>query len=229
MNLLRGDGRLITGSGRLTKADLELLGQREQPGMHVSLFIPAHRPGAGARAHRIWWKNLLTEVSAVLSQRGLRAQDIARLLAPARVLRNDAMAGRYMSDGLALFIRPGWHRAFRVPIDLPAVAAVGDHFLIGPLLPIVAGDSHFLLLVLSQRKIRLLEGSMRHIEEIELRDVPTSLRQAIEPPEPRSDTMARLPLVLGVIISMTYPPTPGTVVTLPWAPGYAIVVMPGTA
>lgn len=194
MNLSGEDGRLMSGAAAVTIADLELLGQRGHPGTHVSVFIPAHRSSAGVRGRRIWWKNLLTEVSAVPSRRGLRARDIARLLAPARALRNDAMAGQYTGDGLALFMRPGWHRAFRVPIDLPAVAAVGDYFLIGPLLRVVAGDSHFLLLALSRRKIRLFEGRMQHIEEIELKDVPTSLRHVIEPPEPRSDTMARLTL-----------------------------------
>ncbi len=192
MHLSGEDGRRMPAAAAVTVADLERLGRPGQPGTHISLFVPAHRPGTGVRARRIFWKNLLTEVKAALSQRGLRARDISRLLAPVRALRNDAMAGRYTRDGLALFMRPGWHRAFRVPIDLPAVAAIGDHFLIGPLLRVVADDSQFLLLALSQRQIRLFEGSMQHISEVELKDVPTSLRQAIEPPEPRSDTMARL-------------------------------------
>jgi hypothetical protein len=176
----------------LTKADLELLGQRGQPGTHVSLFIPTHRFGSGIQADRIRWRNLLTAAESVLSDRGLRAPDITELLAPARALHDDGAAWQHMSDGLALFMRPGWHRAFRVPVDVPSVGTVGEHFVIGPLLRLVSGDRHFLVLALSQREVRLLEGSLQHIEELELRDVPTSLRQVIEPTEPRSATMARL-------------------------------------
>ena len=176
----------------LTKADLELLDQRGQPGTHVSLFIPTHRFGSGIQADRIRWRNLLADVESVLSNRGLRAPDITELVAPARALQVDGAAWQHMSDGLALFMRPGWHRAFRVPVDLPSLGTVGEHFAIGPLLRLVSGDRHFLVLALSQREVRLLEGSLQHVEELELRDVPTSLREVIEPAEPRSDAMARL-------------------------------------
>lgn len=176
----------------VTRTDLEQLGQRGQPGTHVSLFIPTHRFGSGIQADRIRWKNLLSETESVLAGQGLRAADISELLTPARALQLDGAAWQRMSDGLALFMRPGWHRAFRVPADLPAVGAVGGHFIIGPLLRLLAGDRHFLVLALSQRKVRLLEGGMHHLEELDLEDVPTSLREVIEPAEPRSAAMARM-------------------------------------
>lgn len=181
----------------LTRADLELLGERGQPGIHVSLFIPTHRFGSGIQADRIRWKNLLTQVESVLSDRGLRPPDITQVLAPARALQLDHGAWREMSDGLALFMRPGWYRAFRVPVDLPGLGTVGDHFVIGPLLRLLGGDRHFLVLALSQREVRLLEGSVHHVEELELRDVPTSLEEVIEPSEARSDAWARLTSSVG--------------------------------
>ncbi|MCL2586326.1 MAG: hypothetical protein FWE35_28165 [Streptosporangiales bacterium] len=176
----------------VTRNDLELLGRRGQPGTHVSLFIPTHRFGSGMQADRIRWKNMLSETESVLADQGLRAADIAELLRPARALQLDAGSWQQMSDGLALFMRPGWHRAFRVPANLPAVGAVGGHFMIAPLLRLLAGDRHFLVLALSQRQVRLLEGSMNHVEELDLQDVPTSLREVIEPAEPRSAAMARM-------------------------------------
>lgn len=176
----------------LTSADLDLLANRGHEGTHLSLFAPTHRLGNTVQADRLGWKNLLSDVDATLGARGLRSPDIAELLAPARAFEDDAMTWQYMSDGLAFFIRPGWHRAFRVPVDVPALGTVGDRFLVGPLHPVVTSDSHFLLLAISQRRVRLLEGSRGRVEEIELRDVPTDLRELIDPHEPRSDTMARL-------------------------------------
>ncbi|TWF74958.1 hypothetical protein FHX44_11842 [Pseudonocardia hierapolitana] len=174
----------------LTRADLDLLADRGRPESHLSLFIPTHPFGAGTATDPIRWKNMVSRVQGVLAEEGMRAAEIAELLAPAWELRDDHRAWQYMSDGLAMFLRPGWHRMFRVPAGVPEVATIGDRFVVGPLLRIVTGDGHFLLLALSQRRLRLLEGSLQRVEELELADVPTSLRDVVERPEPRSQAMA---------------------------------------
>jgi Bacterial archaeo-eukaryotic release factor family 3 len=174
----------------VTRSDLELLAERAQSEPHVSLFTPTNAFGDGVRTDPIRWKNLVTRTESVLTEGGMRAPDIADLLGPARAFCEDQRAWLRMSDGLAMFLRPGWHRMFRVPADVPDVAAIGDRFVIGPLLRIVASDSHFLVLTLSQRKVRLLEGSLQRVEELELAEVPTSLRELAAPPGPRSEVMA---------------------------------------
>ena len=180
----------------LTKADLEQLAERDRPEPHLSLFIPTHAFGAGTQTDPIRWKNLVSRVEQMLGEHGMPAAEIADLLNPAWQLRDDHHAWRYMSDGLALFLRPGWHRMFRVPVGVPEVATFGNRFVVGPLLRIVTGDSHFLVLTVSQRRVRLLEGSLQRVEELELAEVPTSLRDVVEAPEPRSNTMA-FPLASG--------------------------------
>jgi hypothetical protein len=180
----------------LTKADLEQLAERDGTEPHLSLFIPTHAFGAGTQTDPIRWKNLVSRVEQVLGEHGMRAPDVADLLTPAWQLRDDHRAWRYMSNGLAAFLRPGWHRMFRVPVAVPEVATFGNRFVVGPLLRIVTGDSHFLVLTVSQRRVRLLEGSLQRVEELELTDVPTALRDVIAPPEPRSDTLA-FPLSSG--------------------------------
>lgn len=174
----------------LTRADLEQLAQRGGREPHLSLFIPTHAFGAGTRTDPIRWKNLVARVEGALAEDGMRAPEIAELLSPAWELRDDYLAWRYMSDGLAMFLRPGWYRTFRVPVGVPEVATLGDRFVVGPLLRIVTGDGHFLLLALSQRRVRLLEGSMQRVEELELADVPTSLRDVVAPSEPRPQAIA---------------------------------------
>jgi hypothetical protein len=180
----------------LTVADLEQLAERGRPDSHLSLFIPTHPFGADARTDPIRWKNLVNRVERALDERGLEPSKIAELLAPAWQLRDDHDAWRYMSDGLAMFLRPGWHRMFRVPVGVPEIATIGDRFVIGPLLLVVTRDTHFLVLTLSQRRVRLLEGSMQRVEELELTEVPTALGDVIEAPEPRSNTMT-FPLSTG--------------------------------
>lgn len=174
----------------LTRADIDVLAEPGGGDTQVSLFMPTHRHGRGIEADRLGWKNLVDGVEAALADR-MRRPDLESLLAPARELHADDMAWQYMSDGLAMFLRPGWERTFRVPMQLPALATVGDHLVLGPMLRLLSGDEHFLLLALSQREIRLLEGSRNTIEEVRLGDVPTSLTDVVEPQEPRSDSMAR--------------------------------------
>ena len=174
----------------LNRTELELLAKPGPDGPHVSLFMPTHRFGGGIETDKLKWKNLVTGVEDLLTQ-SMRRPDVEALLAPARDLQENALAWQYMSDGLAMFLRPDGQRTFRVPAPMPALATVGNRTVMGPLLRLFAGDERFLLLALSQREIRLMEGSRNTVEQVQLTDVPTSLADAVDPQEPRSDTMAR--------------------------------------
>ncbi len=173
-----------------TRADVMSLAEPGHGDTQISLFMPTHRFGAGIEADKLRWKNLVTGVERVLAEK-LRRPEVDALLAPARQLQEDAMGWQHMSDGLAMFLRPDWHRTFRVPAPMPSLASVGERLVMGPMLRLLSGDEHFLVLALSQSEIRLLEGSRNTVEEVRLADVPTSLRDYIEPQEPRSDAMAR--------------------------------------
>ena len=174
----------------LTRTELESLAHTGSEGQHVSLFMPTHRFGSGVEADKLRWNNLVNGVEGVLAQR-MRRPDVHALLAPARDLQDDAMAWQYMSDGLAMFLRPDGHRTFRVPAPMVELATVGSRTVMGPMLRLFAGDERFLVLALSQREIRLMEGSRNVVEQVQLTDVPTSLKDAVDPQEPRSNTMAR--------------------------------------
>lgn len=175
----------------LTSADLEMLMLPGDAGERVSVFLPTHRYGDDVQTDPLRFKNLLTSMASVLAARGVRRREIDELLAPAWDLHQDALPWQHMSDGLAVYLRRGWMRVFRVPVTLPEVATVGDRFVVGPLLRLLSGDEHFLLLALSQRKVRLFEGSRDRVEELELGEIPTSLLEITELTGPRSHTMAR--------------------------------------
>lgn len=174
-----------------TRDDFEALAHHDGGGAHVSLFLQTHPASSEVQTDPSRWRKLLNATEEALAEAGMRRDEIDALLTPAWELQRDPFAWRRMSDGLAVFLRPGWQRAFRVPISLPDLAIIGDRFVIGPLLRLLAGDAHFLVLALSRRKVRLLEGSRQRVEEVELADIPTSLRDVAELPEARSETVAR--------------------------------------
>ena len=87
----------------LTRADLDDLARQNDASAHVSLFLPTHRLGSEDRTDPVRWKNLLTSTESALADRGLRRGEVEELLAPARMLQEDALAWQHMSDGLAMF------------------------------------------------------------------------------------------------------------------------------
>lgn len=174
----------------LTRTDIQGLAQSEGDGTHVSLFLPTHRFGNEVQTGPLQWKNLVNGVEAILLEK-MRRPDVEALLQPARDLQQDTIAWQYMSDGLAMFLRPGSHQSYRIPAPLPELATVGDRFVTGPLMHLLSGDEHYLLLALSQDEIRLMDGSRHTVTQVELDEVPTSLSDVVEPREARSDTVTR--------------------------------------
>jgi hypothetical protein len=163
----------------IRRADLERLALHGA-GPSVSLFLPTHRAGPEVQQAPIRLKNLLREATEALQADGVRPPMVHSVLAPLRRLVNDGLFWRYQSDGLALYSRPGWWRALRVPLDLPELAVVADRFHISPLLPLLTGDGHYFVLALSQHQIRLLEGTRDRLEEVHLPGVPLGVRDALQ-------------------------------------------------
>jgi hypothetical protein len=54
------------------------------------------------------------------------------------------------------------------------------HLHIKPLLPLLSGDGRFYILALSQKEVRLLEGSRYGIDAVELEKVPRGLAAALK-------------------------------------------------
>jgi hypothetical protein len=81
---------------------------------------------------------------------------------------NDRTFWEHESHALAYFATPQWGRHFRLPIDVPTLAAVGGRFVLAPLLDVLMDGNRLLLLTLSQRQIRLFELTRFSIAESEV-------------------------------------------------------------
>ena len=150
-----------------------------QGGPCVSVFLPAHRmtPDSGQDAIRL--RNLLDEAEKRLVAGDLRAPVAREVLRPGRDLLRPGWFWSYQSDGLAVFLAPGWSRIFRLPKEFPELVVVTGRFHIKPLLALLAAG-RFYVLALSQNQVRLLEGTPHNIQEVELAGVPRSLRQTLK-------------------------------------------------
>jgi hypothetical protein len=164
----------------LSQEDLKALVDQSE-GPCVSIFIPTHRAGADIQQDPIRLKNMLRQAEGELKEKWeMRDPDIRKMLAPAWELVDDTLFWRYQSDGLAVFLSPTEFRRYRLPIDFEESLIVNDRFHIRHLLRLFTGDGEFYLLALSQDEVRLLKGSRYSISQIELKDMPTSLAEALK-------------------------------------------------
>jgi hypothetical protein len=163
----------------LSQDELKTLMGKYQ-GLCISIFMPTFRTGVESQQNQIRFRNLLRGAEEKLLAAGLRSQEIKELLEPAQALPGNVLFWRRQSDGLALFLCAGLFRCFCLPEAFDELIVVADRFHIRPLLPVMRNDRRFYILALSQKEVRLLEGTGRSVREIELEALPKSLDEALQ-------------------------------------------------
>lgn len=160
----------------LTNDDLKAL-LKDRSGRCVSLYMPTSR--GGGEGDPIRWRGLVRQAEQRLTATGMRAPEARRMLGPCRHLLEDGLFWNNQGDGLALFLAPEFLCVYRLPIPFPDLVVVARHFHVKPLLPLVGGDGRFYVLALSQRAVRLLQGTSHGVRAVDLKGVPRSMAEAL--------------------------------------------------
>jgi hypothetical protein len=148
-------------------------------GLKVSLFLPSHRTSPEREQDAIRFKNLLRDAEAALVAAGMRTSDPQGLLSGGYRLLDDHDFWMHQADGLAVFAQEGWLATHRLPYRVEDLSVVGERFHLKPLLPLLSEDGRFHVLALSQNSVRLVEASRDAAREVDLHDIPASLRDAV--------------------------------------------------
>ena len=157
----------------------------------VSLYLPTHRAPVEGRQDLIRFKNMLRETEERLISGGVRGAEAKEFLLPLHRLLDDLAFWQYRGDGLAVFYSKEKLRTYRLPVHFEELVVVANRFYLKPLIPLLAEESGFYVLALSQNEIRLLEGNRYCAWEMELEHVPTSLAEAIQYDEPQKQLQFR--------------------------------------
>jgi len=163
----------------ITKDDVRDLIEKSKD-ISVSIFLPTEKSGKEAMHGKIRLKNLLKETENSLKKNELQDSLISNMLEPAYKLVEDTTFWQYQKDGLAIFITEESFDYFKVPVEFNEISLVSNQFYIVPLLSQFTGDGEFYLLSLNQNNIKLYQCSQYTIEEIELKDTPKSLSEALK-------------------------------------------------
>ena len=148
-------------------------------GPRVSIYLPTHRTGREVLQDPIRFKNLLTAAEEDLVALGVRAATARDLLQPARTLLDDADFWQHQGDGLAVFVSAQGMRLYRLPLKVKELEVVADHYHVKPLLRLLGRDGRFFILAMSLNRVRLFEATRDTIRELDLQDIPESLRDAV--------------------------------------------------
>ena len=157
----------------ITTTDLAELGA--VTGRAVSIYMPTARAGAEVRENPIRAKALIKDAEAALKANGAGEEETAEILGPLVALLEDTEYWQYLADGLALYAAKDFWRAYRLTIDFPEVAHVSDRLAVLPVVSAGVHEDDFLLLALSQNKVRLFEATFATMREIELGSIPSAM------------------------------------------------------
>jgi hypothetical protein len=160
------------------REDLKML-LRKQKGLGISFYMPTYRAGRETRQNSIRFKNLVGDAREQLEAHGLRKKEIQELMDPALRLLKNSFYWNQQSDGLAVFLSRERFIHYRVPYRFKELVVVHSRFHIKPLLALFKGDGRFYILAISQKNVRLFQGSQFSVSEVNLGDIPQSLHEAL--------------------------------------------------
>ncbi|MEJ8802626.1 baeRF3 domain-containing protein [Pontibacter sp. H249] len=170
----------------INKNDIEKLlnvQNNTQNALCISIFIPTHRAGQQTLNGQdtILFKNKIKEARALLERHDVPEAEIDEYLKPADALLNDTNFWRHQAEGLAVFITKGFSEHYTLPIAMPDVVYVLDHFYFTPVLPILSQNGRFFILSLYREKVAFYEATIEKVRPIDISSfVPETMSKALK-------------------------------------------------
>ena len=162
-----------------TQTDLQQLTESDGE-WHVSIYMPVNPVGQERQQDPIHLKNLISQAEKSLLEHDLRRPQVEDLLRPAQELLANQQFWQSPGNGLAIFLSNAMSRVFRLSAPCDEMISVGKRFAIHPLVPLLADNTNFYILTLSQNLTRLFLASRDNLTEVELIDLPSSMAETLQ-------------------------------------------------
>lgn len=158
----------------------------------ISIFLPTERSGPDTQQAALRLKNLLRDARDELMDRGMRRPVVKELLKPARALLDDTIFWEHQYDGLAVFLGADDFHTYHLPFDVEELLIIARSYYITPVLPLFTNNGHYYILAISQKEVRLFEGTRHSVGQVELPDAtPRSLSEALGLDDPEKQLQMR--------------------------------------
>ncbi len=145
-------------------------------GQHkVTITMPTEKIGETRQQNPIRFKNLLSDASGQLMQRGMKEHEAAAYLKPARELLGQPLFWSNMEHGMVVFIADDYFEVFKLPYEIKDMVYVNQNFRITPLLPMIGTNGSFCVLAISQENMRLLRCTRTSEANITPEEIPVTI------------------------------------------------------
>jgi len=169
----------------LTLGQLNALAQQTSS-PSISIFLPTHRAGRVTQQDPIRFKNLLREAEKQLLDSGIGPREASALLQPAQAFIDDSFFWSHQRDGLAVFMAADDFHYYHLPFSVEELLVISQTYYVKPVLPLFTNNGHYFILALSQKEIRLFEGTRSSVGQIDLPEgTPESMEAALRLDDPQ--------------------------------------------
>lgn len=164
-------------------------------GPRVTIQFPTHRHGPEVRQGPVRLRKLADTARSTLADRGAETPVIDEIMAPIEALVGDDAFWQHQGSALSICAAPGTMMAHRLPIEIPDTVMVGDTFHLTPLVSLLSGDGHFVILVVSQNLVKVYGADRWHMWEIDTSHapdaIPASMKEALAHEDPERQLQQR--------------------------------------
>ena len=147
----------------------------------VSVYIPTHRSGVEVNEQQdlIVFKNSLQQVRRELQGREFSNAQIDEVLRPGIELLQDDVFWYNLTAGLGVFMARGFFKAVKLPNPVKEELFINNNFYVTPLLPVIANNQHFFLLIFSKQNAKFYRGNAYNLEKIEVEGLPNGMDDVV--------------------------------------------------
>lgn len=147
-------------------------------GTWVTVSMPTHRTGAETRQNPIRFRNLANAALSELASLEVSEVDRAAITDRLDRLARDHEFWQHQTGGLVGFMSAEEEVLFRLPAAVPEAASAAQWPRLTSLVPFIADDTLFRVLVISAERARLLEGTINSLQDVALDQIPGSYDDA---------------------------------------------------
>ncbi|WP_288925494.1 hypothetical protein [Aminobacterium colombiense] len=158
----------------------EVLKELLEKGQGPCLSLYMTNPSSGdPRQAQIRFKSLLQDGEKALKDLGMKEQEAEAFLEQAKKLLVNSVFWQNLENGLALFLSSNIFKIYNEPFSFSDLVVVAERFHLKPLFPILSGEGKFFILGISQKGVRLLEGTRTSTREIDVDNLPKNVSEAL--------------------------------------------------
>ncbi len=152
---------------------------KEQAKPCLTAYFPVEHGWPAAKSNAIVLKNIIRDVEKQLAAMSDGQALRNAFLEPLTSLNGDTLAREDIGPGICIMADKDGSKTCIAPIKTEPFSHIGNEYYLKPFLLPVAADASFYVLELTQKQVRLYEGTRWYFKDITPSDLPRNLNEAL--------------------------------------------------